>query len=68
MGGRQHGLGLTQQEEKTESAGPVSSQAVKDRPFREPRPHQASAEELEAHKAMVTNLTDPIWNDQEDAA
>lgn len=61
MGGRQHGLGLGQRQ--TESVGTVSASAVRDRPFREPRPHAPSAEELAAHKAMVAQLTDPVWKD-----
>lgn len=64
-GGRQIGLGLS-----AEQAGVtgVPSAAIQipaslrsDRPIRAPRPHAASAVELERHKAFVAGLKDPIW-------
>lgn len=67
MGGRQHGLGLAAEAAETGSdkalspGGAISVQAVKNRPFREARPHNASDEELAAHKALLDELTDPIW-------
>ena len=32
-----------------------------DRPRREPRPHVASAEELERHKAFIAGIDNAIW-------
>lgn len=62
MGGRQHGLGLAQ--ENAQSSGNdahVSVQAQRQRTFREPRPHAPSAEELAAHEALLKDIKDPIW-------
>ena len=61
-GGRQHGLTLGQN--NNESADkPLSSQAQREKKYRDPRPHKASEEELSAHKELVGALTDPIWED-----
>ena len=54
-GGRQPGFDL----DRRDTAERVAA-AVK-RPVRPPRPHAATAEELEAHAAMVATLSDPIW-------
>ncbi len=62
MGGRQHGLGLAQ--ENAQSGGDdahVSVQAQRQRIFREPRPHAPSPEELAAHEALLKDIKDPIW-------
>jgi DNA polymerase III subunit epsilon len=60
-GGRQIGLELA-----AEAAAPVARAAAApvqvDRPFREPRPHFASEDELAAHSAFIATLTDPIWD------
>lgn len=61
LGGRQHGLSLGQQE-LDGAPGAVSVLAGKDRPYREPRPHRPEEKELEAHREMLTKLTDPLWN------
>ena len=58
-GGRQIGLGLVA------DAGPVSV-AMADRPvvvrqFRPARPHFAAAEELERHRAFISQLVEPLW-------
>lgn len=55
-GGRQPGLVLSADK---------AAQSVQAQPSaaRAPRPHAASAAELEAHKAMLEKLTDPIWRD-----
>ena len=63
MGGRQHGLGLGQ--EQGDGDGVVSSMAQKERPFREPRLHKPQDEEIEAHKAMLELLTDPVWKERD---
>jgi DNA polymerase-3 subunit epsilon len=58
-GGRQIGLGLVA------DAGPVSVAAVDKpvviRPFRPARPHFAAAEELERHRAFISQLVEPLW-------
>ena len=54
-GGRQPGFDL----DRRESAQAMVA-AVK-RPVRAPRPHAPTAEELQAHAAMVATLSDPIW-------
>ena len=58
-GGRQIGLGLVA------DTGPVTV-AASDRPvvvrhFRPARPHFAAAEELERHRAFISQLVDPVW-------
>lgn len=57
-GGRQ--IGLTLGEDKAE-ASETRAAVRADRPFIEPRPHQASAEELERHKAFLEKLSNPLW-------
>jgi DNA polymerase-3 subunit epsilon len=54
-GGRQPGLELTE----NRAAAEVAARAK--RPPRAPRPHAPSAQELEAHAALVEKLADPIW-------
>ena len=58
-GGRQIGLGLV----ATAAANDVQIGALvaRKRPYREPRPHVASAAELVRHAAFVAGLADPIW-------
>lgn len=62
IGGRQHGLGLSDQ---TVSAGnqdsPVSGEAIKNRPYREPRLFSASRKEEEDHQKMIESLKSPLW-------
>ena len=58
-GGRQIGLGLVAE------AGTIAVSAA-DRPvvvrtFRPARPHFAAAEELERHRAFISQLVDPLW-------
>lgn len=62
-GGRQIGLVLvddaapaTGRTGVIQFAAPLAS-----RPFRAPRPHAASAEELARHAAFVATLVDPLW-------
>lgn len=59
-GGRQIGLGLA--EETTISVVEVRSFVPRQRAFRAPRPHRASAEELSRHQAFLATLETPIWN------
>lgn len=65
-GGRQIGLGLT-------AVGPADDGTTSqpgnmpwhrppaDKPRREPRPHVASPEELERHRAFIAGIKDAIW-------
>lgn len=59
MGGRQHGL-LDMAGSSNDKSG-ASSLVQIDRPFREPRPHTASPEELTGHEELVKSLDDPLW-------
>ncbi|MBP2293877.1 DNA polymerase III subunit epsilon [Azospirillum rugosum] len=56
LGGRQAGLAL--------SAGPLGNGGTSiriDRPYRAPRPHAPSEEELLAHAELLTKLKNPLW-------
>jgi DNA polymerase-3 subunit epsilon len=58
-GGRQIGLGLVAD---TPSAGPVQEAAVEVvRVARPPRPHAAAAEEVARHRAFLTRIVNPLW-------
>jgi DNA polymerase-3 subunit epsilon len=57
MGGRQQGFGLTAD---TDSVGP-SAPTPAERVARPPRPHEASEEELAAHRKFLERLTNPVW-------
>jgi DNA polymerase-3 subunit epsilon len=61
-GGRQIGLGLASDEPVFSSGGGKAT--LLDRPYREPRPHSASAAELERHGAFVASIPDALWNDR----
>ena len=65
-GGRQIGLGLAD----APADGPALTQLTPnapwhrpspDKPRREPRPHMASPEELERHRAFIAQIKDAIW-------
>jgi DNA polymerase-3 subunit epsilon len=63
-GGRQIGLGLI--DSGADSATPTTPNAPwhrpsGDRPRREPRPHVASPEELERHRAFIAEIDNAIW-------
>ena len=64
-GGRQIGLGLA----SSAAGSPAATAAVPaaargtDRPFREPRPHMASAADLARHVEFVAGLNQPLWLD-----
>ncbi len=60
LGGRQIGLGLAA-ETVTVSVETVSEAPRRERPFRAPRTHQASAEELAAHDEFLKKIKEPIW-------
>jgi DNA polymerase III subunit epsilon len=60
-GGRQIGLSLAADLETNDVVTLVSIR--RERPFRTPRPHAASAEELAAHSAFLETVKSPLWND-----
>lgn len=61
-GGRQIGLTLDASG-PGEAASEVSSRPViAERPYREPRPHAASADEITRHKAFLEGIESPLWN------
>lgn len=55
-GGRQPGLALAAGASET-----VAARAAAPVPPRPPRPHAPSQSEIDAHRAFVDGLTDPIW-------
>ena len=64
-GGRQIGLGLAASaasDDVPAVAAPAAARSP-DRPFREPRPHMASAAELARHAEFVAGLNQPLWLD-----
>ncbi len=69
-GGRQIGLGLLDGPAEisvTPGSGPAAPQdalwyrPATDKPRREPRPHAASPEELERHRAFMAGISGAIW-------
>jgi DNA polymerase III subunit epsilon len=60
-GGRQIGLGLSDDKPAPDPQFSDTSGLVRNRPFREPRPHKASADELGRHKEFIDNIQNPIW-------
>ena len=63
-GGKQIGLvlGDTAAEIEAAAGGSISILPV-DRPFRAPRPHAASAGELERHREFIAAIKDALWNE-----
>lgn len=64
MGGRQPGLTLADEAAaglSGHAGGTVLSVDFAKRERRAPRPHAATAEELEAHAAMLEGIADPLW-------
>ncbi len=61
LGGRQHGLGLAAETQKAKNAIKAAAPPLTKR---EPRPHSASSEELEAHGVMLDEVKEPIWRAQ----
>ncbi len=62
-GGRQIGLGLAASGSPAPPGAAPSTAPRSDRPFREPRPHIASAAELARHAQFVAGLNQPLWLD-----
>jgi DNA polymerase-3 subunit epsilon len=69
-GGRQIGLGLVDAPAGSDLAAPASGPALAnapwhrpatDKPRRAPRPHVASPEELERHRAFIAGIAGAIW-------
>jgi DNA polymerase-3 subunit epsilon len=58
-GGRQIGLELVAESSETVIAS--FNQIVRERPYREPRPHAASETELAAHAAFLESIKEPVW-------
>ena len=59
-GGRQIGLGLVADTDAREVS--VSGPTVTVREPRVPRPHFASSEELERHRAFIAQMATPLWD------
>lgn len=59
-GGRQIGLQLVE-DEPEETVLEVATFRPQTGPYREPRPHSASAEELARHRSFVETLDSPLW-------
>ena len=59
-GGRQIGLGLVADTDSGEVA--VGGAPVATRELRPARPHYASDEELERHRAFIAQMASPLWN------
>jgi DNA polymerase III subunit epsilon len=60
-GGRQIGLMLADAEASAPAAPTISFAPTIARRTRTPRPHAASAAELERHAAFIQSLVDPLW-------
>lgn len=63
IGGRQHGMGLNENntsQNNAQAASHISSRNKK--PMRDPRPHTANEDELAAHAQMTEKLKNALWN------
>jgi DNA polymerase-3 subunit epsilon len=67
-GGRQIGLGLVDDGSAgRDSPGGGTRDLVRTRLFREPRPHNASPEELARHSEFIAKIKDALWLESESA-
>ncbi len=66
-GGRQIGLSLAETPAAAAAGQDALAHAIT-RPVRPARPHVASLDELERHRAFIAKLTDPIWTQGTPAA
>lgn len=67
-GGRQIGLGLLDDKATLGDLDDIGTRRfVQNRPFREPRPHNASPEELSRHSEFIAKIKDALWLDSESA-
>lgn len=64
LGGRQHGLGLGQEQRGNTAGGQgdVVIRTRKQRLYHEPRPHAPSEDEVAAHSAMLSKLKGSLWS------
>ena len=62
-GGRQIGLILVSDSAASEAEFSISTNIQSSRPYREPRPHAASAAELARHSDFIAAIKDAIWLD-----
>jgi len=62
-GGRQIGLGLSDDTDVEETRQQAGADTPDSRIARTPRPHDATAEEIERHAAFVGSIKDALWND-----
>lgn len=60
LGGRQHGLTLSGNEQKAGQSNAAEMKKIQ-RPFREPRSFAPNEKEQAAHNALLDKLKDPIW-------
>lgn len=60
-GGRQIGLELAADAPRAEVAAPVAVRQAPAGPRREPRPHSATAQELERHREFMAGIENPLW-------
>ncbi|MDC0887194.1 DNA polymerase III subunit epsilon [Altererythrobacter sp.] len=61
-GGRQIGLTLDAAAPDRSASQDIAQAVSENRPYREPRPHMASAEEIIRHKAFLEGIESPLWN------
>lgn len=64
LGGRQHGFVLEDQSKNTANTKSSGERKLIERLFREPRPHSASVQELEAHAKLLESMKEPLWKKQ----
>ena len=60
IGGKQPGLSLAGPDQQPAPTATTTAETVKTQ--REPRPHAPQPHELEAHKAFVATLKEPLWD------
>lgn len=60
-GGRQIGLSLVEEVAEQDIVAQVTT-IVRERVYREPRPHGASEAELAAHAAFIETIKSPLWS------
>lgn len=65
LGGRQRGFSLLDNGKETGDSNSATSSlqahSTIERPYRDPRPYSASAEELLAHQTFLEDITEPLW-------
>lgn len=61
IGGRQPDLALANQGAAETQSDSRTAEIEAARPFRAPRPHAPSAEELAAHRAFLESIKEPLW-------